>query len=104
VETDAAALRSQRAEQLLAKLQTSAQPITSIELAALCGLPHIQAVNLLGHLKRQGLIEANLIRDCAHYYSAYYLISRIGLPRHAADAAVSGYAPAPLAAPAPASS
>ena len=66
---------------MLSCIARADRAITSMEVAASCGMPHLRVLNLVGHLKREGVVHASLIAGASLNYYLIHSLSKALIPR-----------------------
>jgi hypothetical protein len=79
-DTEPASQRDHAIRNLLATIIQAGCVMTSMQLSEKTQLPHVRVMNLIGHLKRQRLIDAKLIRSSASHVVSFYLVRSLKRP------------------------
>ena len=66
---------------LLACVAHAERAITSLEVAVSCGMPHLRVLNMVGHLKREGVLHASLIAGTPFNYYLIHSLTKAPMPR-----------------------
>lgn len=73
--------RRQVLGRLLSFMARAGRAVTSIEMAAACDVPHLRVLNLVGHLKREGVLHASLIAGTRCNYYLIHALSKAPIRR-----------------------